>query len=147
MKKIHLHLLQGALPAENEYRDIIDMLRSRLNLLTGKDKLLMTMYLECGNSFRQMARLSGVNDTIIARRIRRLTKRLTEGEYISCLRNRTRLTAAEMAIARDYFLMGLSIKKIAAQRRLTYYRVSRTLKRIRQVISATQQYRRRAGDG
>jgi len=54
---------ERTLKAQNEYRDRIDLLRSRVNLLTGKDRLLMTMYLENSNSFRQMARLAGVNES------------------------------------------------------------------------------------
>ena len=69
MKRIHTKISERTLKDKNEYRDRIDLLRSRVNLLTGKDKLLMTMYLENSNSFRQMARLAGVNETRIARRI------------------------------------------------------------------------------
>lgn len=105
------------------------------------------MYLDKGNSFRQMARLAGVNDTIIARRIHKLIKRLIDGQYITCLRNRSKFTKTEMALARDYFLTGLSMKKIAAKQHLTYYRVREILKKIQRVISTIEQDRRRAGDG
>jgi len=120
---------------KNEYRDRIDLLRSRVNLLTGKDKLLMTMYLENSNSFRQMARLAGVNETRIARRIHKVTKRLLDGEYITCLRNRNKFSKTEMAIAKDYFLSGLSMKKIAGKRRCSYYRVRKTLKKIQRLVT------------
>jgi len=119
MKKMHSNLSQITSKAKKEYLTRIDLLRTRMNLLTGKDKLLMTMYLDKGNSFRQMARLAGVNDTIIARRIHKLIKRLIDGEYITCLRNCNKFTKTEMAIAKDYFLTGLSMKKIAAKRQLT----------------------------
>ena len=120
---------------KNEYRDRIDLLRSRVSLLSGKDKLLMTMYLENSNSFRQMARLAGVNETRIARRIHKVTKRLIDGEYITCLRNRNKFSKPEMAIAKDYFLLGLSMKKIAGKRRRSYYRVRETLKKIQRLVT------------
>jgi len=147
MKKMHSTVSQITLTAKKEYRTRIDLLRSRMNLLTGKDKLLMTMYLDKGSSFRQMARLAGVNDSNIARRIHKLIKRLTDGQYITCLRNRSKFTKTEMVIARDYFLTGLSMKKIAAKQHLTYYRVREILKKIQRVISTIEQDRRRAGDG
>ena len=139
MRKIYANIPKGASNAKNEYRDRIDLLRSRMNLLTGKDKLLMTMYLDKGNSFRQMARLAGINDTIIARRIYKIMKRLIDGENITCLRNRNKFTKTEMAIAKDYFLTGLSMKKIATRQHLTYYCVRETLKKIQRVISAIRQ--------
>ena len=134
METIHSNVSEGTLKTKNEYRDRIDLLRSRVNLLTGQDKLLMTMYLENGNSFRQMARLAGVNETNIARRIHKVTKRLIDGEYITCLRNRDKLTDAELAIAKSYFLTGLSIGKIAAKKHTTYYRIRETLKKVQQIV-------------
>lgn len=130
MKRIHVNIAQSCLTAKKEYRDRIDLLQSRINLLSGKDKLLMTMYLKNGNSFRQMAQLAGVNETSIARRIHRITKRLIDGEYITCLRSRDKFTKAEMGIAKDYFLRGLSVKKIATKRHSSYYRIRKTVKKI-----------------
>jgi predicted DNA-binding protein YlxM (UPF0122 family) len=134
MKEIYEKISEEALTARNECRDRIDLLRRRVYLLAGKDRLLMTMYLENGNSFRQMARLAGVNETSIARRIYKITKRLIDGEYITCLRNRNKFSKVEMDTARDYFLLGLSIKKISIKERLTYYKVRQTLKKIQSLI-------------
>ena len=147
MKRTCADIQQRASNAENEYRGRTDLLRSRLYLLSGKDRLLMTMYLEYGNSFRQIARLTGTCDTLIARRIHKLTEKLTNGPYIRCLRNRSQFTRTEMAIAKDYFLSGLSLRKIAAKQQMSLYRVRQILKKVRQVTSTTELDRRRAGDG
>ena len=135
MKRIHTNISQEQARGRVDYRDRIDLLRSRVKLLTGKDKLLMTMYLENGNSFRQMASLAGVNEANIARRIYKVTRRLTEGEYITCLRNRDKFTKSELAVAKNYFLQGLSIRKIADKQNCSYYRIRQTLKKIRQLVS------------
>ncbi len=137
MKKIHINISQTTLEAEKRRRDELDLLRSRLNLLNGKEKVLMTMYLENGNSFRQIARLTGVSDTSIARRINILTERLADGEYITCLRNRNRFTRSEMAIAKDYFLTVLSMKEIAAKQHWSYYHVRQTLKKIQSLVATS----------
>jgi predicted DNA-binding protein YlxM (UPF0122 family) len=123
----------------NECYDITDLLRHRIKLLRGEDKLLMIMYLEKGNSFRQMAKLAGVHETIIARRIHKITKRLLYGEYITCLRNSKRFSAIELSIAREYFLTGLSMRGIARKRQITYYQVRKVLRKIRQVNSVNRQ--------
>lgn len=141
MKKIHANTHPRRLRAKLTYRDQIDLLRSRVELLTGKDKLLMTMHLNNGNSFRQMARLLGVNEGTIGRRIRKVTKRLLDGEYVPCLQNRDRLTATELAIAQEHFLLGVSIRKIAARRKTTYYHIYQTVKRIRQIIRIADKQR------
>ena len=134
MRKIHTNITQKALEDKNQHRNQIDLLRSRLNLLDGKDKVLMTMYLENGNSFRQIARLLGVTETRIARRVRGLTKRLTDGQYITCLRNRNKFNEFQMTIAKDYFLTGLSIREIAVKRRRSFYHVRETIEKIKSII-------------
>jgi predicted DNA-binding protein YlxM (UPF0122 family) len=134
MTMIHTNVCEEAKGAKNIYRDRIELLRSRVNLLSGRDRLLMRMYLENGNSFRQMAMLAGDNEMHIARRIRRITKRLIDGRYISCLRNRDKFTRRELAVARDYFLLGISMKKIAGKRRCSFYRIRQTLKKIQELI-------------
>lgn len=134
MDTIHNNISQDSLQARNEVRDRIDLLRSRATLLTGKDRLLMTMYLNNANTFRQMARLAGVNETNIARRIHKIIKRLIDGEYITCLRNREMFNRAEMVIARQYFLLGWSIRKIAGEQGLSYYSVRKSLKKIQQLV-------------
>ena len=115
-------------------REQTDLLCSRLYLLDGEDRVMMTMSVVNGNSIRQIARLRGVSEAIIARRIYGLTKRLTDGHYIRCLRNRDKFTALQMAVAKDYFLRGLSMKRIAVERRWSWHRVCRTLNEIRRLI-------------
>ncbi|MCK4753176.1 MAG: hypothetical protein KAS75_06995 [Planctomycetes bacterium] len=134
MQAIHRNVSQNTLTSRNVYRDRIDLLQSRVSLLRGTDRLLMTMYLKNGNSFRQMARLAGVNEANIARRIYKLTKRLIDGEYITCLRNRDRFTRAEMGVAKDYFLLGLSQRKISTKRNYSLYHIRKILKKIQQLV-------------
>ena len=112
----------------------IDLLRSRLYLLDGRDRVMMAMYVENGNSFRQIARLLGVKDGIISRRIRRLQKGLIASEYITCLRRRGKFTAHQMTIAKDYFLVGMSQKRIAVKRRLSLYHVRNTIETIHKIL-------------
>ncbi len=134
MREVHENVSECNAEVRTKHRDRIDLLRSRVGLLGGKDRVLMTMYMENGNSFRQMARLAGVNEANIARRIHRVTRRLINGEYITCLRSRDKLDENEMDVAKDYFLAGLSIKRIAAKRGSTYYGVRKALKKIQGII-------------
>jgi predicted DNA-binding protein YlxM (UPF0122 family) len=134
MKRTHKQTPECAGAAGKAERNRIELLRSRIHLLDGMERLMMTMYLENGNSFRQIARLVGMNEASIARRIKKITKRLADGEYITCLRSRDRFTRQELAIAKDYFLLDEPIKKIAEKRGWTYYKVRETIRQIRQRI-------------
>jgi DNA-binding NarL/FixJ family response regulator len=100
--------------------------------------VLMTMYITNGNSFRQIARLLDVSETSVARRIHQLADRLTNGEFLICVRNQDKLSRRQMAIARDSFLEGLSNKQIAKKRSMSLYAVRKELTSIRDLIGETK---------
>ena len=138
MKDIYENLSQAAVVTGRRHRDEIELLRGRLKLLTGRDKILMTMYMEKGISIRQIARLLGTTETKIARRIRKLTTGLVDSEYLDCLRARERFTRNQLNIARDYFLSGMSIKKIAAKRKRSFYCIHKIVMEIHEQVHANQ---------
>jgi DNA-binding Lrp family transcriptional regulator len=117
----------------------MDDLRQQVNLLKGTDKVMMTMFLERGSSFREIAKLAGVSETTVSRRIQKLIRRLVNNKFTICLRNRHRFTIDELDIAKAYFLLGIPMRKIAKQNDLTYYYVRETIKKIRLVLATIQQ--------
>jgi len=123
---------------ETEATDKIDLLRCRAGLLTGKDGALVQMYLNGTGTLNQMARLAGVNEANVARRIHKLVRRLLDGQYITCLRSRDKFTQEQIEIARDYFVDGLPMSEIAWRRDISYYSVRRTLKKIQRLTRVTE---------
>jgi predicted DNA-binding protein YlxM (UPF0122 family) len=113
-----------------------DLLRHRKDLLEGEDKVFMTMYLDNGNSFRQMSRLLGVSETTISRRIDKLTKQLTGESFYIYRQYRKKLDKRQKQFARDYFLMGLSLRQIAYKHNCSFYLVKKTMGRILNLIDA-----------
>ena len=110
---------------------LIDMLHKRINMLEGQDRVLLTMYLRNGNSLRQLAMITGTNESTMGRRIARLMKRLIDENYAACMRNYRNFSQFERQLAREYFICGMSVRDIAARHATTYYRAYQTLKRIR----------------
>lgn len=135
MKTIHSNVTQKNLDDMNDNRAWIDVIRSRLDLLEGKDRLLMTMYLENGYSIFKISTVTDLCQASIARRIKRLTNILLEGRYITCLRNRDRFNRYQMEIAKDYFLKGLSIRQITIKRRRSYYHIRKTILKIKSILN------------
>jgi len=138
MKRFHENITEQTSKTRDLHRGRIELLAGRLNLLSGTDKVLMTMYIKHGNSIRQIARIRGVSETSIARRIRAISERLTEGPYIDCLRSRDKLTDLQLAVAKDYYLKGLSMKRIAKKRCWSCYRVRDALGEIQSILNEPQ---------
>jgi len=134
MKRTYENIPEQVRAVKSEHRDQMEILRSRLDLLSGTDKVLMTMYLLNGNSFRQIARVRGVSETSVARKVHKIARRLTDGQYIQCLRNRAKLTSGQMAIAKDFFLTGLAMSRIAVKRSLSVHLVRKALRDIQDLI-------------
>jgi DNA-binding CsgD family transcriptional regulator len=121
-----------------EFEDRLDLIRSRVGLLTGTDKTLMQIYLDNSGTFRQMSRIAGINEANVARRIHKLIRRLLDGQYITCLRNRKSLTDEQVEIARDYFVYGLPMSEIARRHEISYYAVRKAMKKIQILTRVTR---------
>lgn len=120
------------------HEDRIELIRCRAELLKGRDRALIQMYLDNAGTFSQMARLAGVNEANVARRIHKLIRRLLDGQYITCLRYRDKFTEEQIEMARDYFVDGLSMREIADRHEITYYAVRQTMKQIQRLTSINQ---------
>ncbi len=112
----------------------LELVQGRTNMLSGQDRALLKMYIEKGASFAAMARLAGTDEQRIARRVRRIARRLIDGLYVNCVRRTGKLNIVELGVLRDYFLTGLPLKMIAAKRGLTHHRARKTLKRVRRIL-------------
>jgi hypothetical protein len=115
------------------YADMAEHIRNRAEILAGKDRDLIMMYLDKGCSAAPLARIAGVSETTIARRIHKLMAQLLDGSYIVCLQNYARFTRGELAITKDYFLQNRSIASIAARRKISIYLVRKTLQKVRNI--------------
>jgi DNA invertase Pin-like site-specific DNA recombinase len=132
MRSVHENVSQEALTATKDCRARMELVRLRADLLRGKDRLLMTMHLENGNTVRQIAELLEVSEASISRRINGLIRRLTEGQYIRCLRYRDKFTKAQLSLAKEHFLFGVTQRKIASRRRCSVHQIRRRLEKIEQ---------------
>ncbi len=112
-------------------QDRIDQLRARAHLLSDEDRTLLAMYLDAGSSFRQIARLTAMSPSTVSRRVRRIVHRLSNNIYTACLRNRHRFSNSELAITRDYFIRGLSARRISRNHHVSYYSVLAVVERAR----------------
>ena len=120
-------------PVRKALKDEVDLLRARTIWLSGKDRLLMNMYLDHGSTFRQMARLAGVNESTISRRIYKIVKRLLDAHYLTALHHSEKFSLVQMEIVQDYFIRGLPKTRIAVERQCSVYSVNKTLRQVQKL--------------
>jgi predicted DNA-binding protein YlxM (UPF0122 family) len=134
MAVIHENISENGAEVRNGCREKIELLRSRVSWLSGRDEVLMKMYLEKEVNFSRIARLTGESRVNVSRRIRKIARRLLEGEYVRCLEHRERFTERELEIAKEHFLWGVAAREVAKRHGLSYYEVRETVRKIRWMV-------------
>ena len=128
-------------------REVFEVLRGRLDWLDTEDRVLVKTYLEAGSSFDEIARLTGMNRSSICRRMHRLIHRLQDDTYACCEADGASFDERELAVLRDHFVRGLSIKRVCRDRGLSYYRVRSLIQRARQFTRARRPLEKSQGGG
>ena len=133
MNLTHENIDPRDLADKNSVRGALEILQGRLELLEGKDKVIMSMYLEHGSRFRQIAILTGVHEATIARRIKKLSRAILNGPYIIYRKSRHGCTENELSIIKDHFISGLAIKELVVKYLVTEYRVRQLIAKVKGV--------------
>lgn len=122
MERLQRYAMPRPVETRLRNRDVTEILQHRTALLSEKERALMRMHLESGQSIRRIARLIGMNPATISRRIRKIAQRLMDPTYLLCARNRDEFNTLELTVIRDHFVRGQSIAAISRKYDITYYR-------------------------
>jgi hypothetical protein len=119
------------------WRETVDLLDLRANLLDSQDRALLRMHLEAGRNFHEIARWTGLSPSTVCRRIHRMIHRLADPTYPLCLRNQQYFNRLELDVIRDHFVRGLSLACLRRRRHLGHRRIRRIIARARQMTGAS----------
>ena len=108
----------------------VELLEMRVELLEGRERVLLDLYVNHNVTCGQLARLSGESERNLSRLVKRLIPRLLGDEYITIVRNRERFGEIELAVAYDHFLLGLSYRAIREKRKRTVNSIKKIIKRL-----------------
>ena len=115
----------------------LELIRARADLLNPRDRMLVKMYIVSGSTFGQIARIKGLSEGAVARRIRKLISKLLDGSYIRCIRHKQHFTDLQLAIAKDYLLEDKSLNSIARKHALSRYRIRKEIRYILDFVNTT----------
>ncbi len=135
----HFGLYQDIRPREQAN---IELIRKRIQILSGVDKGLMSLYYIDGCSFKRIAALLEINPTNVSRRIRNITSRILAGQYIRCLRNKKYFSSQQLQVAREYYVRRRTLRQIAAKSGISFYEIRKIITRIEAILDAAEGRRR-----
>jgi hypothetical protein len=134
---LHAELARAA--AEED----VTSLRQTLDSLRSRDAAILQMYLENGYSFRYIAAITRSDPRTVARTVRRVMQRVRDWRCI-CLLAAGRLNDFQLAVAREYLLLGLTQREVAAHRGTNRSTVRATLREL-EIYVGRRLSRRRPG--
>ncbi|MFA5555288.1 MAG: hypothetical protein WDA68_12170 [Phycisphaerae bacterium] len=131
MSKFHQNLDPRIFCASRDVRNRLETYRSRLEFLNEPDRILVKMFLDNANSYRQISKLLGVSVSTVSRRIEKITNRLSSENFSDVLRSRDSLAAVHLELAKDYFVRGLTIRALSDKYKTSFYRIWKILRDIK----------------
>jgi DNA-binding Lrp family transcriptional regulator len=114
-------------------RNAVESLCEKADRLAEPDRTLVRMYLENQNSFRQMAKLLGVSEVTVARRVKKIIARLNEPKADLAFSANIKLSDGHRKIAKDYFINGVAVKTIAKKYKLSFYKTRKVINELRKI--------------
>jgi transposase len=119
---------------KKELLNLFEKHAGRIDLLNGQQKAFVRLFLN-GQKFRTLANTAGVHEATIARRLKRIALRISSNNFIAALAVASDASEfpEKTKIIKDYFLNGLSIKAISKNTGISRYKVSKTVRQMRNI--------------
>lgn len=115
--------------------DLFEAYPGRIDLLSDKDKMLIDLFM-ASEKFKSIATAAGVHEATVARRLKKIAKRLKSDSFVIAMSHH--LPPEKMEIMRQYFVEGLSMLKIARQNNRPYCKIRKTIKACKRLIQIKQ---------
>ena len=127
MKDIFKHIPEGS-DRRHAAVNGCEKLRLRVDLLEGNERTLLELYLEHNASYYRLAKLMGLSERYVSRKLQRLLRRLESEEYVSIVRHQRLFGPKTLEVAYDRYLLGMSVRSISKKRKLSRYMVSKKIR-------------------
>ena len=116
------------------------VIMGRAELLAPADRDLIEAVFLRNQSAASLARIMGIPERRLQRRVHRLMERLTSPEFLDAARALDYLAEMDARIARLRFCQGLPLRRIALMLNLSYHRLRRRVDRISAQIAALRKF-------
>lgn len=112
--------------SKNELLDTFEKLAVRVELLDEEQRLLIRLF-QAGQSYKAIAVMAGANEATIARRLRKIVRRISDDRFITALSGEN--TQGQQAkILKERFVYGKTVRQIAKNTGLSKYEIRKIIK-------------------
>lgn len=112
--------------SKNELLDTFEKLAARVELLDEEQRLLIRLF-QAGQSYRAIAIMAGANEATIARRLRKIVRRISDDRFIAALSSEN-TQELQMKILKEKFINGKTVRQIAKNTGLSKYEIRKIIK-------------------
>jgi uncharacterized protein YerC len=113
---------------KNELLDTFEKLAARVELLDEEQRLLIRLF-QAGQSYKAIAVMAGTNEATIARKLRKIVRRISDDRFIAVLLERN-TQIKRTKILKEKFINGKTIRQIAKNTGLSPYKIRKIINSI-----------------
>jgi uncharacterized protein YerC len=110
---------------KNELLDTFEKLAARVELLDEEQRLLIRLF-QAGQSYKAIAVMAGTNEATIARKLRKIVRRISDDRFIAVLLERN-TQIKRTKILKEKFINGKTIRQIAKNTGLSPYKIRKII--------------------
>jgi hypothetical protein len=115
---------------KTELLNLFEKLMGRIDFLADQEKAFVRLFMNSQN-FRTIAKSAAVSEATIARRLKKIARRISNNNFITALTQSNGTSADETEAIKDHFLNGTNIKTITKKTGLSRYKVNKTINQMR----------------
>lgn len=118
-----------------DYRNHLERLEQRLDLLGPQDRRLLESYICHGVGFRQLEQLTGQRARPLSRRIHNLCQGLLANQYLTVVRHADVFSPQTTSLAYDYFLCRRGYRSLARRYRLSEWQARKRIAQLEATVA------------
>ena len=112
--------------SKKELLGIFEKLATRVDMLPVQQRTFVRLFQSTGK-YRPIAKMAGVHEANIARRLKKIAERISSNNFIAALSQNGSLPCETMEILKDYFVADLPMIRIAKNRNISCYKVRKII--------------------
>ncbi len=115
---------------KKELLDVFELHTARVEMLNNEQITLVKIF-QNRPSFRAIAKMAGVNEATIARRLKKIARFISSESFSAALSRKYNVPQEKMNVIAKHFINGLSIRAITQNTGLSVYKIRKIISQMR----------------
>ena len=116
--------------AKKDLLDLFEVFETSVDMLS-VEQITLVRFFQNTPIYRVIAKMAGVNEATIARRLKKIARRISSDDFTAALSLKDDVPPEKIKIIRNHFVNGMSARAIAKNTGLSYYKINIIIREMR----------------